>query len=131
MNQILHRIVRLVFGTLDRRRIIIIIMPGIIVGGVVLQLHDAAAWQRVIAVFLTIDLVAGAISNATPQTNAAWRRVARWYRLLFVIVHVCVYPLVLGQLMLSHELYWSMITILVIKLLFFVRGTRVDVSTNE
>lgn len=38
-----------------------------------------------------------------PHTNAAWRRLARWYRWLLMAV---------------HGLFWAMMTILVMKLLF-------------
>jgi hypothetical protein len=74
-------------------------------------------------VLLTIDLVSGALSNATPQTNAEWRRLTRWHRWLFVAVHVCVYPLVLWQLMAAHGLFWAMLIVLALKMMFFVRGT--------
>ncbi len=123
MRENLQRVGLLVFGTLDWRHIAIIIVPGLIVGSVVWELYDGVLWERIVVLLLTIDLVAGGISNATPQTNAAWRRLVRWYRWLFVAVHVCVYPLVLWLLMASHGLFWVMLVILAIKMLFFVRGT--------
>lgn len=123
MVENVQRIGRLLFGTLDWRRMVSIIIPGIGVGSLIWLMYDGALWQRIIVVLLTIDLVAGAISNATPQTNAEWRRLTRWHRWLFVAVHVCVYPLVLWQLMASHGLFWAMLIILTIKIMFFVRGT--------
>jgi hypothetical protein len=113
---------RLLFGTLDWRRVLVIIAPGLIMGGVAWLIYDGALFQRSIVVLLMMDLVSGAISNATPQTNAAWRLLTRWHRWMFVVVHVCVYPLVLWQLMAPQELLWVMIIILAVKLLVFVRG---------
>jgi hypothetical protein len=123
MGEKIQRIGRLLFGTLDWRRMASLITPGIGAGILVWLIYDGALWQRSIVALLTIDLVAGALSNATPQTNAAWRRLMRWHRWLFVAVHVCLYPLVLWLLMAAHELFWVMLMILTIKMMFFVRGT--------
>lgn len=89
MGEKIQRIGRLLFGTLDWRRMASLITPGIGAGILVWLIYDGALWQRSIVALLTIDLVAGALSNATPQTNAAWRRLMRWHRWLFVAVHVC------------------------------------------
>jgi hypothetical protein len=69
---------RLLFGILDWRRVLVIIAPGIMMGGVTWLIYDGALWQRIIVVLLMVDLVAGATSNATLQTNAAWRLLTRW-----------------------------------------------------
>ena len=114
---------RLLFGTLDWRRVLVIITPGIMMGAVAWLIYDGALWQRIIVVLLMMDLVAGAISNATPPTNAEWRLLPRWHRWMFVVVHACAYPLVLWQLVAPQELWWVMIVILAVKLLVFVRGT--------
>lgn len=123
MVENVRRIGRLLFGTLDWRRMVSIIMPGIGMGILIWVIYDGALWQRSIVALLTFDLVAGALSNATPQTNAEWRRLTRWQRWLFVAVHVGLYPLVLWMLMAAHGLFWVMLIILTIKMIFFVRGT--------
>lgn len=122
MGESIHHIGRLLFGTLEWRRVLVIIAPGIVLGGVTWLIYDGALWQRIIVVLLMMDLVVGARSNATIHTNVAWRLLPRWYRWVFVEVHVCVYPLVLWQLTVPQALLWVMIITLVIKLLVFVRG---------
>lgn len=122
MGETVHHIGRLLFGTLDWYRVLVIIAPGIVLGSVAWLRYDGALWQCIIVVLLTMNLVVGALSNATIHTNVAWHLLPRWYRWVFVGVHVCVYPLVLWQLTAPQALLWVMIITLVIKLLVFVRG---------
>lgn len=118
----IRRVGLLLFGSLTWQRVLLIISPAIIVGSVVWMLYDGALWQRIIVVLLTIDLVAGAISNATPHTNAQWRTLAHWQQGLFVLAHLVIYPLLMMLFVTSGVLFWSMIVVLLIKMFVFVRG---------
>lgn len=123
-----YRILRLVFGALDWQRIALIVMPGLISGGFVWFVHAGTPWTRICLAVLCVDLVAGALSNATHQTHAQWRTTHRWQRWAFVVVHLLIYPAVVLYLAPSSWLMWSMCAVLFIKLAVFVRGTLWHVS---
>ena len=123
-----HRMLRFIFGTLDWQRVVLIVMPGLISGGFVWFIHVGTLWARIGLAVLCVDLVAGALSNATQQTNAQWRTTPRWQRWVFVGAHLLIYPAVVLYLAPNTWLMWGMCAVLLIKLAVFVRGTLWHVS---
>jgi len=113
----------LIFGGTTPTRIARILFPGIICGIAVAVVIGMATWAHILSIVLTIDLVAGAISNATRATNQQWQQLPRSAHILFVLIHLLIYPYGLWLLPLPAWLFGSLLGVLAIKIGYFVRGS--------
>lgn len=113
----------LIFGNTTPIRIAGILIPGIICGIAVAIVIGVSTWAHSIAIVATVDIVAGAISNATRATNQQWQRQPRSAHIVFVLVHLLVYPCGLWLLPLPVWLFGCLLSLLAIKIGCFVRGS--------
>ncbi len=119
----MRTILALIFGHTTPTRIAGILFPGIICGIAIAVVIGTATWAHILSIVLTIDIVAGALSNATRATNQQWQRLPRSAHVLFVLVHLLVYPYGLWLLPLPTWLFGCLLSILAIKIGYFVRGS--------
>ncbi|MFM7677646.1 MAG: hypothetical protein ACKO83_02220 [Roseiflexaceae bacterium] len=113
----------LIFGRITPTRIAGILLPGIVAGIAVAVVIGVSTWAHGIAVMATIDIVAGAISNATRATNLQWQRQPRSAHIVFVLVHLIIYPCGLWVLPLPAWLFGCLLGALAVKIGYFVHGS--------
>lgn len=120
----MQHILRLLFGRITWPRICSIVGIALIGGGISWyaagQSYDFAA---ALLVLVTVDLVAGMISNATVATNQQWQQQPAWHRWGFVIIHVSIYPLGVWALAAPPAVRLVLLSVLIIKVALFIRGS--------
>jgi hypothetical protein len=120
----MHDLLRLVFGRATWPHIVIMLVPALGCGGFIWYASGASYdFATALCVLVTIDLVAGAISNATLATNRQWQRQPVWHRWIFVLVHVSIYPLGIWALATPPAARMVLLCILVLKVALFIRGS--------
>ncbi len=85
----------LVFGKNDFIRIISILLPGFILATLVLVFQNIKSLSDWLLIILSVDLGAGIASNLTKETQKAWSKVSLVYILLFIAMHMSIYPLLI------------------------------------
>jgi hypothetical protein len=98
------------------------LLTGFILVGVAVMLQEPLGWNGIVTAFLAADIGAGLISNASKETNDAWKNESRSRQWVFVIFHLTVYPAAIILLSQSEVVTILFVGLLVVKTgLFYSR----------
>jgi hypothetical protein len=113
---------KLLFGKLTMKRILVILLPGLLAGILLFWLHPQPSALTWLTVLLVIDLVSGMISNQLENTHRAWQTIKPIYAYLFIGFHTLIYPVILLMIENNYLILGSLLLILSVKLYGFIRG---------
>lgn len=117
---------RLFFG--DRPRtwtVALALLTGLILVIVAIFLQQPLEWNGNVTAVLAADIGAGLISNASDETNEAWKKESHARQWVFVIFHLTAYPAAIILLSQSMTLSVLLVGLLIVKTgLFYSRVMR-------
>ena len=120
----MKKLFELLFGkNQDNRVVLLILVSSFSFSGYILWLYPLTLYT-VLTAILALDIFAGLMSNLQPQTNQAWKKQRSSSRLLFVIIHLTIYPLLIVLFQVSLPLMTLMLVLLLTKTTAFVVGTK-------
>ena len=120
----MKKLFELLFGkNQDKRVVLLILVSSFSFSGYILWLYPLTLYT-VLTAILALDIFAGLMSNLQPQTNQAWKKQRSSSRLLFVIIHLTIYPLLIVLFQVSLPLMTLMLVLLLTKTTAFVVGTK-------
>lgn len=113
---------KLLFGKVTRKRILLITLPGILAGILLFIFHPERNGLTLLTALLTMDLVSGMVSNQLEDTHRAWQKIKPIYAYLFIGFHTIIYPILLFVMEKDYLIFGSLLLILSVKLYGFIRG---------